>query len=112
MKCSAAWWAAFSAWALAWVAFFFFATGCEYHIGDEPCLHYGEAVQTRMADCGIKDKGHADWLQHLYDQCDGAMGITVVDVDSVNRCVERVQATSCEDIRMKGTPTCVDMVRL
>ena len=51
------------AWLLVWMAFFFFASGCEYHLGDEPCMHYGEAVQTRMADCGIKDAEHAAWLQ-------------------------------------------------
>lgn len=86
--------------------------GCSLHVGDAPCTAYARAVEERLAACGYTDAWYQEKLRGIYAQCDdGPLGLTFIDGDQADECIDRVRSTSCEQME-RGAPTCIGAVKL
>lgn len=87
--------------------------GCALHVGEAPCLEYARAVETRLGECGLTDEWYRERLAGIYGQCDtGPLGITLVDGDHADACVDRVRDVTCEALAARGAPTCISEIQL
>lgn len=90
----------------------FLTCGCSLHVGESDCRAYVHAVEQRLTECGFWDDWYRSQVARVAAQCsDGFFGLTLIDGDQADACIERVRATSCERIE-HGAPSCIGAVRL
>ena len=86
--------------------------GCAVHVGEAPCHQYARAIEERLAECGLVDEWYRSQVARIEARCsDGFFGLTFIDGDQADECIEKVRETSCERIE-RGAPSCIGMVQL